>query len=87
MESLPHLDFATNRLRYALAVAALAVVYIVAARAGLMMDAVAGFATLVGGDGLSLAHFLNFGLGSPRRTIGAFVANLAPARRSRCGGN
>ena len=78
VESLPRLNFATNRLRYTLAVAALAIVYIVAARAGLMMDAVAGFATLVWPpSGLALAALLVFGLGLwPGVLIGAFVANL-----------
>jgi signal transduction histidine kinase len=65
-------------LEYALAVAALAIVYILAARAGLMMDAVAGFATLVWPpSGLSLAALLLFGAGLwPGVFIGAFVANL-----------
>ena len=65
-------------MRYALAVAALAVVYIVAARGGLMMDAVAGFATLVWPpSGLALAALLVFGAGLwPGVLIGAFVANL-----------
>jgi integral membrane sensor domain MASE1 len=78
VESLPRLNFATNRLGYTLAVAALAIVYIIAARAGLMMDAVAGFATLVWPPtGLSLAALLIFGPGLwPGVLIGAFVANL-----------
>jgi signal transduction histidine kinase len=84
VESLPRLNLATNRLRYTLAVAALAIVYIIAARAGLMMDAVAGFATLVWPpSGLSLAALLVFGARLwPGVLIGAFVANLfagAPA--------
>lgn len=78
MQSPPRLNFATNRLEYALAVASLAIVYIVAARAGLMMDAVAGFATLVWPpSGLALAALLIFGLGLwPGVLLGAFVANL-----------
>jgi len=84
VQSPQHLDFATNRFRYALAVAALAAVYVVAARAGLMMDAVAGFATLVWPpSGLALAALLIFGTGLwPGVFIGAFLANLitgAPA--------
>jgi signal transduction histidine kinase len=78
VQSPARLNFATNRLEYALAVAALAIVYIVAARAGLMMDAVAGFATLVWPpSGLALAALLVFGAGLwPGVLIGAFVANL-----------
>jgi signal transduction histidine kinase len=72
------------RVRYALAIAALAIVYVIAARAGLMMDAVGGFATLVWPpSGLALAALLIF---TPRLWpgvfLGAFVANLltgAPA--------
>lgn len=65
-------------MEYALAISALAIVYIVAARAGLMMDAVAGFATLVWPpSGLALAALLVFGAGLwPGVLIGAFVANL-----------
>jgi signal transduction histidine kinase len=76
--SLPRLNFATNRLRYVLAIAALAIVYVVAARAGLMMDAVAGFATLVWPpSGLALAALLIFGKRLwPGVFIGAFAANL-----------
>jgi signal transduction histidine kinase len=68
----------TSRPRYALAVVALAVVYIVAARAGLMMDAVAGFATLVWPPtGLALAALLVLGHRLwPGVFLGAFVANL-----------
>ena len=78
MQSPARLNFATNPLRYALATAALAAVYIVAARAGLMMDAVAGFATLVWPpSGLALAALLVFGSRLwPGVLIGAFVANL-----------
>ena len=78
MQSPARLNFATNRVQYALAIAALAIVYIVAARAGLMMDAVAGFATLVWPpSGLALAALLVLGPGLwPGVLIGAFVANL-----------
>jgi signal transduction histidine kinase len=69
---------ARSRLGYAVAIAALAIVYVVAARAGLMMDAVAGFATLVWPpSGLALAALLILG---PRLWPGVFagavVANL-----------
>ena len=69
---------ARGRVRYALAVAALAIVYVVAARAGLMMDAVGGFATLVWPpSGLSLAALLIFGPRLwPGVFLGAFIANL-----------
>ena len=78
MQSAPRLRFATNPLRYTLAIAALAIVYLVAARAGLMMDAVAGFATLVWPpSGLALAALLILGPGLwPGVFIGAFLANL-----------
>jgi signal transduction histidine kinase len=74
----PRPKFASNPLRYSLAIAALATVYLVAARAGLMMDAVAGFATLVWApSGLALATLLIFGPGLwPGVFIGAFLANL-----------
>jgi len=78
VETAPRLNFTTNPLRYTLAIAALAIVYLVAARAGLMMDAVAGFATLVWApSGLALATLLLFGPGLwPGVFIGAFLANL-----------
>jgi signal transduction histidine kinase len=78
VQSPARLNFATNPLQYALATAVLAAVYIVAARAGLMMDAVAGFATLVWPpSGLALAALLVFGTRLwPGVLIGAFVANL-----------
>jgi signal transduction histidine kinase len=78
VQSLSRLNVATNRLRYVLAIAALATVYLVAARAGLMMDAVAGFATLVWApSGLALATLLIFGTGLwPGVFIGALLANL-----------
>jgi signal transduction histidine kinase len=76
--SPPRLNFATTRLQYALATAALALVYVIAARAGLMMDAVGGFATLVWPpSGLSLAALLVFGPRLwPGVFAGAFLANL-----------
>jgi signal transduction histidine kinase len=72
------------RIRYALAIAVLASVYLVAARAGLMVDAVAGFASLVWPpSGLALAALLLFGKRLwPGVLLGAFLANLltgAPA--------
>ena len=67
-----------GRAQYALAIAALAIVYVVAARAGLMMDAVGGFATLVWPpSGLALAALLIFGPRLwPGVFLGAFIANL-----------
>ncbi len=84
MQSPPRLNFATSQLRYTVAIGALAVVYVVAARAGLMMDAVGGFATLVWPpSGLALAALLIFGTGLwPGVFVGAVLANLligAPA--------
>ena len=78
MKSALRLNFATSPLRYALAIAALAIVYLVAARAGLMMDAVGGFATLVWApSGLALATLLILGPGLwPGVFIGAFLANV-----------
>ena len=78
VQSLTRLNFAASRSRYALAVIALAIVYVVSARAGLMMDAVAGFATLVWPpSGLALAALLLFGTGLwPGVFAGAFLANL-----------
>jgi signal transduction histidine kinase len=56
---------------------ALAAIYIAAARLGLMMDAVAGFATLVWpASGIALAALLTFGFRLwPGVFVGAFVAN------------
>lgn len=78
VQSTSRLKFATNPLKYALAIAALAIVYLVAARAALMMDAVAGFASLVWApSGLALATLLILGPGLwPGVFIGAFLANL-----------
>jgi PAS domain S-box-containing protein len=67
-----------SRGRWLLSVAALAVVYVTAARLGLMMDAVAGFATLVWpATGIALAALLLLGFRAwPGVALGAFVANL-----------
>jgi len=74
----------TSRLRSAIEIVVLAVVYVAAARGGLAIDAVSGFATLVWApSGLSLAAVLLFGYRLwPGVAIGAFVANMltgAPA--------
>lgn len=69
---------ASNRGRDVLAILALAILYTAAAKLGLALDAVSGFATLVWPPtGLSLAALLLFGTGLwPGVAIGAFVANL-----------
>jgi signal transduction histidine kinase len=66
------------RLAYLAAVLGLAAVYVVAARLGLSLDAVAGFATLVWpATGIALAALVRFGYRLwPGVFIGAFVANL-----------
>jgi signal transduction histidine kinase len=74
----------TTRFQHVYSIAALAIVYVVAARAGLMLDAVAGFASVVWPpSGLALAALLIFGMRLwPGVLIGAFAANLlagAPA--------
>jgi signal transduction histidine kinase len=73
-----------ERLAYLTRVLGLAAVYAVAARLGLSLDAVAGFATLVWpATGIALAALLTFGYRLwPGVFIGALVANLltgAPA--------
>ena len=73
-----------DRLTYVGAVLGLAGIYVVAARLGLMMDAVAGFATLVWpATGIALAALVLFGYRLwPGVFIGAFIANVmtgAPA--------
>jgi signal transduction histidine kinase len=67
-----------GRLRLFLELAGLTVAYVVAAKLGLMMDAVAGFATLVWpASGLSLAALLLFGNRLwPAIALGAFLSNL-----------
>jgi len=67
-----------RRLGYVAAVLGLAASYVVAARLGLMIDAVAGFATLVWpATGIALAALLIFGYRVwPGVFIGAFVANM-----------
>ena len=66
-----------GRLRYAAELLALAVLYVAAARIGLAIDAVAGFATLVWPpSGIALAALLLRGYRLwPGIAIGAFVAN------------
>ncbi len=58
--------------------AALAIVYVVVARAGLMLDAVSGFATLVWpASGIALAALVRFGTRLwPGVVLGAFTANV-----------
>jgi signal transduction histidine kinase len=65
-------------LRHLAALLALAIVYAGAARAGLLLDAIAGFATLVWAPtGIALAALLLFGYGMwPAVFIGAFAVNL-----------
>jgi signal transduction histidine kinase len=65
-------------LGYLAAVLGLAAVYVVAARVGLMMDAVAGFATLVWpATGIALAALVSLGYRLwPGVFVGAFVANV-----------
>jgi signal transduction histidine kinase len=67
-----------HRLGSAASVLALAAVYFAAARLGLGLDAVAGFATLVWpATGIALAALVRFGYGLwPGIFLGAFVANL-----------
>jgi signal transduction histidine kinase len=67
-----------QRLAYLAAVVGLAAVYVVVARIGLRLDAVAGFATLVWpATGIALAALVTFGYRLwPGVFIGAFVANL-----------
>jgi signal transduction histidine kinase len=67
-----------DRLREAAEVVALAAIYVVVARLGLMLHAVDGFATLVWPPtGLSLAALLHFGRRLwPGVALGAFVANV-----------
>jgi signal transduction histidine kinase len=62
----------------AVRIVGLALVYVIVARLGLMLDAVAGFATLVWpASGISLAALIRFGPRLwPGVAIGAFVANV-----------
>jgi signal transduction histidine kinase len=64
--------------KYVVAVIALATIYLVSARIGLTIDAVAGFATLVWpATGIALAALVSFGYRLwPGVFIGAFVANV-----------
>ena len=68
----------SSTLRSLAAGALLALVYVGIARFGLMMDAVAGFATLVWPPtGIALAALLLFGLRLwPAVTLGAFLVNF-----------
>jgi signal transduction histidine kinase len=80
----PQASEVSRRARHAVEVALLAAIYIIAARAGLQLDAVSGFATLVWPPtGIALAALLLRGYRLwPGVAIGAFVANLltdAPA--------
>src|SRR5919197_1480979 len=62
--SVPRPSNALARLRYAGVLLVLAVVYVAAARTGLMLDAIGGFATLVWAPtGIALAALLLFGYG------------------------
>ena len=67
-----------RRFEYLAAVLGLAAVYVIAARLGLRLDAVAGFATLVWpAGGIALAALVMFGYRIwPGVFIGALVANL-----------
>jgi signal transduction histidine kinase/integral membrane sensor domain MASE1 len=73
----PQRTSGTRRLNYAAELLALAALYVVAARIGLTIDAVAGFATLVWPPtGIALAALLLRGYRLwPGVMIGAFVAN------------
>ena len=75
-----HPDRAAARqwLGYLTAILGLAAIYIVAARLGLMVEAVAGFATLVWpATGIALAVLVTFGYRLwPGLLVGAFVANV-----------
>src|SRR6185503_7551725 len=72
------LPFMRKRITKVAPIAGLAVIYILAARLGLVFDPVSGFATLVWPPtGISLAALLIFGQRLwPGVFIGAFVANL-----------
>jgi signal transduction histidine kinase len=77
-------DGSVSRLKLTFAIPLLAVVYIAAARFGLGLEPVSGFATLVWAPtGISIAALLLFGVGlAPGVAIGAFAANAlagAPA--------
>ncbi len=68
----------SNRLRYAAQILAIAVIYILGARAGLRLDAISGFATLVWPPtGIALAALLLGGYELwPGIFLGALVANV-----------
>jgi signal transduction histidine kinase len=65
-------------VRYIAALLALAIIYVTAARAGLKLNAVAGFATLVWAPtGIALAALLLFGFSLwPAVFVGAFAVNI-----------
>ena len=73
----PSPTIGAGRLRYAVELIALAALYVAAARIGLAIDAVAGFATLVWApSGIALAALLLRGYRLwPGIALGAFVAN------------
>ena len=84
LESLDHKTMKTLPVRWLARVGALAAIYVVAGRLGLMMDAVGGFATLVWpAAGIALAALLLFGSNLwPGVALGAFAVNFmagAPA--------
>ncbi|HEY2855249.1 MAG TPA: MASE1 domain-containing protein, partial [Gemmatimonadaceae bacterium] len=66
-----------STVRFVIALILLAAIYTAAARAGLVLDAIAGFATLVWAPtGISIAALLLFGFRLwPAIFVGAFVAN------------
>jgi len=66
-----------STVRFVIALILLAAIYTTAARAGLVLDAIAGFATLVWAPtGISIAALLLFGFRLwPAIFVGAFVAN------------
>src|SRR5947208_1455612 len=76
-KSLHRIDLA-GALRSVVAVVTLAAIYVGTARAGLMLGAIAGFATLVWAPtGIALAALLLYGFRLwPAIFVGAFVANL-----------
>src|SRR5689334_21387412 len=67
-----------STIRYVIALILLAATYAGAARGGLLLDAIAGFATLVWAPtGIAIAALLLFGYRLwPAIFVGAFVANL-----------
>jgi len=75
----PHRPAASrSTVRFVIALILLATIYTIAARAGLLLDAIAGFATLVWAPtGIAIAALLLFGFRLwPAILVGAFVANV-----------